>query len=273
MIDMGDNTLAPDLAEDMLEKLSTKTWYSTQSIGYSLMSIGRYLTDYAINPNPISGTIVFDKKSLPFEIDKISTTLTIPNTVNDFKILLDQPSTTPIYANYTWEGQLKKKQYITKASDLDVKVEYYNEKGQSFSPLETKQNTSFYAVYTVFNHTEHTINDIALQQILPSGWEIENLRLNDSALPSWTKTLALGQQDYLDIRDDRITWFFNMPSTKLRHNTLRNQFIVKLNAITAGDYYLPGPTIEAMYNDSYLSIKAPSSVRVKSTLIFLRPII
>ena len=53
-------------------------------------------------------------------------------------------------------------------------VEYYNEKGQSFSPLETNKHL-IYVVYTVFNHTEHTINDIALQQILPSGWEIENL--------------------------------------------------------------------------------------------------
>ena len=70
------------------------------------------------------------------------------------------------------------------------------------------QGETFYIIFRVGQEGYETIDEVALMQILPSGWEIENLRLSGGELPEWADLLNLGFEDYVDIRDDRIMWFF-----------------------------------------------------------------
>ena len=93
-------------------------------------------------------------------------------------------------------------------------------------------------------------------QLIPSGWEIENTRLSNEVLPAWMLSWNTGGEEYLDIRDDRIMWFFD-----LRDN-LDLDFVVKINAITKGTFELPGPRCEAMYNADYVATKASRKVKV-----------
>ena len=97
-------------------------------------------------------------------------------------------------------------------------------------------------------------------QILPSGWEIENTRLLEESTPLWAQGLKINHEDYLDIRDDRIMWFFDVH----RYEPLFNEmdFMVKLNAVTIGEFDLPGTLVEAMYNGSFKATKAGKKVRV-----------
>ena len=44
------------------------------------------------------------------------------------------------------------------------------------------------------------LDELALVQVLPSGWEIENIRLLEEAVPSWMKKWNLNREEYLDIR-------------------------------------------------------------------------
>ena len=101
------------------------------------------------------------------------------------------------------------------------------------------------------------IENIALSQILPTGWEIENLRLTNSKYPTWieekTKNTSLS---YTDIRDDRIMWFFNHTDNK------EYNFFVKINAVTKGEFDFPGTTLEAMYDNAYRAYKKGNKVKV-----------
>jgi uncharacterized protein YfaS (alpha-2-macroglobulin family) len=81
--------------------------------------------------------------------------------------------------------------------------------------------------------------NLALSQVFPSGWEINNLRLNnDEAL------VKTNRGDYQDIRDDRVYTYFRLSAYDER------TFSVVLTASYAGTFYLPGTSCEAMYDHS-----------------------
>jgi uncharacterized protein YfaS (alpha-2-macroglobulin family) len=96
----------------------------------------------------------------------------------------------------------------------------------------------------VSNPKNETVNDIALTQIFPSGWEIVNTRFTDFG--STTKSEAR----YTDIRDDRVNFYFDLYENQNASDT--KTFTVLLNAAYLGRYYLPGIQVEAMYDNDYL---------------------
>ncbi|HQV34288.1 MAG TPA: hypothetical protein PKV71_20535, partial [Calditrichia bacterium] len=148
----------------------------------------------------------------------------------------------------------------TASSGLTLSVSYYNEDGQPINPSNLRQGTSFWARYQVGQENARIdIEEVALLQVLPSGWEIENTRLANQELPGWMSSWPTGREEYLDIRDDRIMWFFDMP----RHQR-GLEFVVKLNAVTQGEYDLPGTLVEAMYSNEFEATVAGSRVTVSA---------
>ena len=86
---------------------------------------------------------------------------------------------------------------------------------------------------------------------------IENIRLLGEDVPSWMKNWNLNREEYLDIRDDRIMWFFDM-----RGYNKTFDFVVKINTVTAGEFTLPPTIFEAMYNNKFKAVKRGKKVRV-----------
>ena len=108
-------------------------------------------------------------------------------------------------------------------------------------PLEVSdivQGTDFKYVVHVYNPgTAGDAKDLALTQMVPSGWEIRNLRLEGSTIT------GADEPDYRDIRDDRVYSYFDLPAGASR------QFVVVCHAAFAGEFYLPPVSCEAMYNN------------------------
>lgn len=97
------------------------------------------------------------------------------------------------------------------------------------------------AEVTVKNSTGNKVENIALTQYIPSGWEVVNTRFTD-----FGNNTQSAKVDYTDIRDASISNYFNL--NKYESKTFR----VLLNASYLGDYYLPGIQAEAMYDNDYL---------------------
>jgi hypothetical protein len=83
------------------------------------------------------------------------------------------------------------------------------------------------------------VENLALTQIIPSGFEIVNTRFTDFG--SFGNNVA----DHIDIRDDRTNFYFALKANESR------TFRVLLNASYLGRYYLPGMQAEAMYDNTY----------------------
>jgi uncharacterized protein YfaS (alpha-2-macroglobulin family) len=115
------------------------------------------------------------------------------------------------------------------------------------------------AQVAVTNATQQRIDNIALAQLFPAGWEIHNERMEGGNTngaredgepkqsPWWyegsIEALAT-KVERVDIRDDRIYRYFSLKPQE------RITFTTRLNAAYRGKFYLPSVVVEAMYDAS-----------------------
>jgi len=239
------------LAKSLASTLSGKEYLSTQSTGYMLLAIGKYFDAAGIitsGSQIISGSLTLaDGKKVDFN-EKGKITLPIRDNFNQsIQISLSNSSSVEeVFASLSWSGVPLKDVRPATQQNLNLEVTWLDESGKSINPASLKQGTTFYGKFRARNTGPvSAVSEIALTQLLPSGWQIENTRLNNTLLPDWTKSLNLNKEDYLDIRDDRAMWFFDLEGTETK------EFVLKLNCVSAGDFWLPGTLLEAMYNNDY----------------------
>lgn len=266
------NILDKDNIADMIVReigvaISSNEWYSTQTMGYSILALGKYFTKLqGNNANAvISGTITTPSgKQIPFKSNKSFTYTFDEGFGKDFSIQIDQSTTmAKVYTSISWDGVPLHSTAEDYSNNLSLNVTWYDNDGNQISPLSLKQGTTFYGQFHVENiSNQDRVDEIALMQILPSGWEIENTRLLDQELPSWTEGMTLGREEYTDIRDDRIIWFFDLWRTHYSSDHNELDFIVKLNAVSIGEFELPSTLTEAMYNGKFKATKAAVTVKV-----------
>lgn len=260
--------LADELTREIALEVATRDWYSTQTIGYSLLAVGKYM-QLVMGDNKtqkIKGSIKYaDGSSEQFESDK-SLDIEISNGFGKpINVFVDEETTSEnIYLTLHWDGVPLKSTVIDENKNIKLDAGWYDEDGKSIDPSELRQGTTFYGKFTVTNISNlDRIDEVALVQVLPSGWEIVNTRLLNESLPLWTESFILSEEEYLDIRDDRIMWFFDLYQRKVNNKSVKElDFVVKLNAVTVGEFDLPGTITEAMYNNNYRASKAGKKVKV-----------
>ena len=92
--------------------------------------------------------------------------------------------------------------------------------------------------------------------IVPSGWEIHNSRMdqyNSNSSDYFT---------YQDLRDDRVFTYFNLNANQ------KKTFRVQLNSSYLGKFYLPGISLEAMYDHSIYARTKGKWVQVSDEVEF-----
>ena len=125
---------------------------------------------------------------------------------------------------------------------LSVSVSYSNLNGNILDVSKLMQGQDFVATVTVSNLKDEAINDVALTQIFPSGWEIVNTRFTDFG------STVTSPARHTDIRDDRVNFYFDLDK---KGKTSTKTFKVMLNTSYLGTYYLLGIQAEAMYDNDY----------------------
>jgi len=221
---------------ELASSLSEDRWYSTQTTAYCLMAISKYLgrnaasdlkaeVSYAGSSNTWSSDLPLVRSSLNANDDNNS--LSINNT-----------SDGNLFVTVTTSGTPYPGEEPASSSGIAMTVNYYNQRGESVSVEDISQGETFEVSIRVTNQTPNRVKDVALSQIFPSGWEINNDRLND------TGSFTNSSFDYQDIRDDRIYTYFDMNRGEAK------TFKVNLTATYGGEFYLPGAYIEAMYDAS-----------------------
>lgn len=138
------------------------------------------------------------------------------------------------------------------SSNLNINVSYMDVDGNGVDPSNLEQGTQFIASVSVSNPgLRGGYKNLAVNQIFPSGWEINNLRLDDAE-----NRLSGDLPTYQDIRDDRVYTYFDLGPSQ------RKTFRVLLTATYAGSFYLPAVSGEAMYDRSIFARTKGTTVRV-----------
>jgi len=254
------------LAGEIGEVLSSDEWYSTQTLGYMLLAMGKYikaiegqsgesplLAGYIKLPN--DETVNFETAEISFNLDLIE------GFGKKLEVQIDKKTNVErAFVVLNWEGVPLIGDVLDESKNLVLNVEWLNEDGIPINPARLVQGTTFWGHFRVDKAAtvaHQPIEELALVQLLPAGWEVENIRLSEEARPEWMSRWSLNQEEYQDIRDDRVMWFFDFQ--RRRENL---DFVVKLNAVTVGEFTLPPALVEAMYNNRYKATKSGRRVTV-----------
>ena len=226
-----------DLAETIANELSSQRWMSTQTTAYSLLAMGKMVIanggkgikiNYSINGK---SEIVNSSNALAQRDLKIKDGANQISIKNNYDNL--------VYVRVLTSGKLPLGEELTEQRGLTANVVFKNLKGDKIDISTLKQGEDFVATVQVTNAKNYGVNDVALTQIFPSGWEIVNTRFTDFG------DNTTSQARFTDIRDDRVNFYFDLKQKETK------TFNVMLNASYLGSYYLPGIQAEAMYDNEF----------------------
>jgi len=113
-----------------------------------------------------------------------------------------------------------------------------------------------YVELVLTNTTAERVQNIALVDRLPAGWEIENARLGRSGGASWIDADSQWAPDYVNIRDDRMEVFGSLGARESK------KVVYAVRAVTAGTFTLPSAEAEAMYDPRLWARELAATVRV-----------
>jgi len=232
------------LLKEICDALSTESWYSTQSIAWGLFAYMKYSE---IIPPDNSGEAKFsitmngERSEQSVESKMVfSKNLKVKQADNSF--VAENSSGKPMYFNLVRKGIPLVSDLSVANKGLSLKIDYMNTEMKPVDHRNLVQGTDFMMVAKVTNTTFGRVDNIALTQMVPSGWEILNTRLFEA-----NYGIKESAFDYRDIRDDRVNTYFtvNQGETKT--------FVLILNAAYRGEFYQPSIWCEAMYTENCYS--------------------
>jgi uncharacterized protein YfaS (alpha-2-macroglobulin family) len=226
------------LVQKLAERLSSPMWFSTQTVAYELMAIAKFAgkdagrnVKYNLTLNGSAQGERMSQKAFVSQSLKTKSqgnALDIKNTTNNV-----------LFVRLIRTGQKAPAPEPAASHGISVMVKYTDMKGLDIDPTHIEQGTDFMADVTVWNGANIRLDDVALTEIFPSGWEIINSRMDVTAAG-----LISDVADYTDIKDDRVYTYFNLLNNQTRH------YKVRLNATYLGRFFMPPVLCEAMYDAS-----------------------
>ncbi len=252
---LGDKNRAGEIAKSISQKMSSQSWYSTQSVAQSLLSMAKLLGENSVQ-NGFSYSYKMNQNNIVNANCKTALAqIVVPIDKGTRKVSVKNTSKGILFARLILSGKPVIGDPTTTANNLAMKVLYKNMKGENLSPSSIAQGTDFFAEVTVTNPGSLGKNykEMALSQVFPSGWEIHNARMQNISYG------ASALCDYQDIRDDRVYTYFSIG--KGQSVTYR----IQLHAAYIGKYYLPTTLCEAMYDNSITARNAGQWVTVNAS--------
>jgi len=256
-IKMDDNQLASRLLQRVVKAFTPHGWYSTQETAMALLCIASFYKSSPFTGGAIKFQVKMGSK------DPQEMTLSGYQTRIDLIDMWDKPvtistnSADPLFVTLLVEGIPLDSRIKTGNQGIELTRNFYSEEGLPIVVDDREQGNPFWIVYGVRSIYSTTLDELALSSIFPSGWEIINTRLAGDEIPNWVSEMGIQSGEYMDIRDDRVNWFFDLESNR------RIYFAVKINPTFKGTYKLPPVVAEAMYSPEFYAHIAGGQVSVK----------
>ncbi len=251
---LDEKEKAFDLMKQISKTLGSKQWLSTQTTAYALIAVSKLVSSgnsYSNNALSYSSEIN-GGKSILFNAEKSISQNALPTKKIINKLELKNTSGGVLFAKLVTKGIQNIGLETDLSNDLQMWVAYKDLDGKEINPKSLKQGDDFKVEVTLKNSGYRgDYEQLALTQLFPSGWEIQNIR-NDKIGDKHIKD----SPEYMDVRDDRIHYYFDLKQGE------QKTFVSLLNAAYLGKFHLPSIYCEAMYDNSINAKKAGSWVEV-----------
>jgi uncharacterized protein YfaS (alpha-2-macroglobulin family) len=220
--------------------LASDRWHSTQSTAWALLALSRYVkgssTDesFAVRYRRGGGDPVETLSDRPI------VRVPLENFAKEGEsVEIENVSKRRLYTTVSTRGVPPLGKEIAAAVGLQLEVGYEDLSGARMDVARIAQGRDFVATVTVVNTRDRPLENVALTQVVSSGWEIHDASYAREAGPEDSRKL-----DHQDVRDDRVYRYFSLEGGQSK------TFKTLLNAAYAGRFYLPPVGAEAMYDAS-----------------------
>ncbi|WP_288546475.1 MG2 domain-containing protein [uncultured Helicobacter sp.] len=261
----------PDLAliKELSQTMSEKRWMGTQDIATTLLALS---------------SLKESSKEVRFSLNDKDYTISKPTRFmladsNKTKNIITAKDNT-IYVSFMTQGIPESDPLSLKeiTNNLQIKRRFFeinaNGKEMPINPENLPLSKTFYVEITLQNTSSNPIKNIALTQIIPTGWEIENTRIkqsnndeNDEDEEGTNNSTIANDPalSYMDIKRDRVIFFFDDWIEPLRNgdSSSTRKVYIKFNTTLKGEYILSGAYAEAMYNHNFEARTKAIKVKVK----------
>ncbi len=237
LIELKEKDKAIFLAKDIAKNLGDRYWMSTQTTAYSLLAVSKFLGEHR------SEYMQFDYLLAGKNAQKINAKIPIYKVDlqpgKDDKVTITNTGKSLLFVKLVQTGTPTTDDRTEQQSHLLMDLKYYDLDGRRIEPDTIQQGTDFKVEVTVKNPgTKGYLREMAINQIFPSGWEIQNSRMDLYNSEEGSRA------DYKDIRDDRVYTYYGLGTGSTK------TFTVKLSAAYKGRFYLPSVESEAMYDNT-----------------------
>lgn len=247
---------AGEMAKIIFDRMGYDRWYSTQTTAYCLMALGKFIGDGVTSKGLKVAYTIGDNKTVNASSDKPVMLVEVPiEKITNRTVQINNTSDGVVYVRVITKGQPVVGDQSETSNHLGMSINYKTIEGKKLDPANIPQGTDFVAEVTIKNPGTklNWYNEMSLDQVFPSGWEILNSRMSgvqafkDTAVP-----------EYRDIRDDRVYSYFDIGSSRTK------TFRVQLNAAYKGRYYMPSVNCYAMYDETINARRAGQWVEVST---------
>jgi alpha-2-macroglobulin len=244
MLLLNDDLNAASEVRALVSALNSNAWMNTQTTAWSLISVGRYLRKVS-STDGINSIFTINGKSTEINTSKAIFSMPLQDVENHAgkKLTIKNNGKSPLFIKLRLTGVPVAGKETASNKKITISVEYLYMDGKKADPTKIQQGKDLMVKVTVMSSSADFIEEMALTQIFPSGWQIHNTRMTGV---TDARTGSTSQLNYQDIRDDRVMTYFNLGPFKSK------SFTIMLNATYTGRFYMPGIHCEAMYvQDTY----------------------
>ncbi|HZG00875.1 MAG TPA: hypothetical protein VEY71_07725, partial [Chitinophagales bacterium] len=245
-----DDIRVGPMAQKLSSMMKRAGWLNTQERSFALLALGK-VAKRQRNAD-VTGTLNVDGKQIAqFKNEPITVTKDIANK----NVNISANGNGTLYCYWEIDGVASSNTIKEEDNNLRVRRSYYDRFGKQVTGADFNQNDLVVIQLSLQTSSQSmSVPNVAVSDMLPAGFEIENPRI--SAIPelSWIKDAAT--PDYIDIRDDRINMFTTATPKP-------QDYYYVARAVSKGKF-LQGPvTADAMYDQDYHSSSGSKRIEVR----------
>ncbi|MBQ9418757.1 MAG: hypothetical protein IJU31_00090, partial [Synergistaceae bacterium] len=228
-----------ELANRLMDLGSKGNWYSTQDNSMALVALARYNVEAAGAKSDIKAqlnTDTDDTALLTYASGGKPASIKVNTLPKKAGILIEADGDGQ--GCYSWSvNGFPKTQPKAERRNINVECVYFDENGNALNLAQPVSHGKVIQVILTLKPSM-TINNLALNYLLPAGFELENPRLEDGA------EYVPGSYGVVnDVRDDRLILFFDRLSGERSYG-------FKMRAVTRGTFKVPQVSAYGMYDAS-----------------------
>lgn len=236
-INPGDPRVV-NLVERLTRDLKADFYWSTHESSFALVALGQLARQQHVLA-PYEGTVFVDRKPVGTFTGKTAVFRHIRGSQITVKMNGKYNPGAAYYALST-RGVKTSAAFRPETSGIEITRRLLTRDGAPLDGTGAKQGDLLVCEVTV-KSTNGALNNVVVQNLIPSGLEVENPRLKSSETFTWI-TGEMSECTNLDIRDDQVLYFVELGANQPR------TFYTLLRAVTPGVYQQPPMFAEAMYS-------------------------